>query len=775
MTTQATSSGTVLEAVVASLRARARYNRNEQVAPAAVLWPDRERQWGPLLPSLREQLPALLTLGSHDPQAGTGPAIWLRCVLARTLPGADWDEDEIPILYLPGISRQEFRAVESCPAFLQPLAELQYRGEFWHQLNGKDWTVYAFLKSGEGGLGLDVARDTQTQEALTRALQVLATTPIEQLRGRRLEASDFDALLSGDPVRDMLDWLNQPERMPADWGPERWDAFCARCQSDYSFHPHTDGELTAAEYLSERKPPHWDQVWARFAEAPTLYPNIPALLDRVIPQDLLAVETLPGRNRQAEDTLRQALEGLAQLAPHEAAQQLQKLEKEHGIRRQWVWAQLGQAPLARALAPLSRMACLCPTVPGFSSLDEAARSHTETGWQADAAVLDALHCVRQEADVQVVAAAIRSVYGQWLDESAQRLQKRVAQEGYPGPPAPDEIPSGTCVLFADGLRFDVGKRLAARLEERDLTVRVETRWTALPTVTATAKPALSPVAPQITGHPDEQEFQPVIAGTDKPSTATHFRTLLQENEWVVLDRNETGTPDKRAWTEYGALDRYGHDQGWKLAWRIAEELDGLVDRIVALLEAGWEQVRVQTDHGWLLYPGGLPKQEMPAYLTESRWGRCARLKEQSYYAGSAVAWHWCNEVRVALARGISVFYAGSEYAHGGLSVQECLVPVLTVTADSSPSQSSLEEPVWRGLRCRVSVTQAEPGMRADLRTKPADGASSVAGGGKALDAEGKASLLVEDDSYEGTAVSLVLVDTQERVVARLAATVGGEG
>ena len=52
---------------------------------------------------------------------------------------------------------------------LQPLVELQYRGEVWHQRNGRDWTVEAFLVS-EDGLDLDVARDTQTREAILRAI-----------------------------------------------------------------------------------------------------------------------------------------------------------------------------------------------------------------------------------------------------------------------------------------------------------------------------------------------------------------------------------------------------------------------------------------------------------------------------------------------------------------------------------------------------------------------------------------------------------------------------
>src|SRR5690348_5064564 len=77
---------TILDALVAALTAAGLYNKNDQAPPAALLWPDRERQWEPLLPLLRSRLP-LLTFdhGRFDPAARTGPAYYLRCLIARTL------------------------------------------------------------------------------------------------------------------------------------------------------------------------------------------------------------------------------------------------------------------------------------------------------------------------------------------------------------------------------------------------------------------------------------------------------------------------------------------------------------------------------------------------------------------------------------------------------------------------------------------------------------------------------------------------------------------
>jgi hypothetical protein len=81
-----------------------------QDSPAAILWPDKERQWEAIAPLLRDVLPQFLVLGDYEPTTRQGPAIWLKCMIARTLPEADWPEDAVPVIYLPGVSRQELRA-----------------------------------------------------------------------------------------------------------------------------------------------------------------------------------------------------------------------------------------------------------------------------------------------------------------------------------------------------------------------------------------------------------------------------------------------------------------------------------------------------------------------------------------------------------------------------------------------------------------------------------------------------------------------------------------
>jgi hypothetical protein len=42
-----------LDTLEQSLLRAGQYNKNDQCPPAAILWPDKERQWEPLLPALR--------------------------------------------------------------------------------------------------------------------------------------------------------------------------------------------------------------------------------------------------------------------------------------------------------------------------------------------------------------------------------------------------------------------------------------------------------------------------------------------------------------------------------------------------------------------------------------------------------------------------------------------------------------------------------------------------------------------------------------------------
>ena len=776
------SAATVATALAGALQSGAKGNSHTAAPYAAVLWPDKELQWQAALPALRQLIPGLCQLGSYDLEARTGPAIWLKCAIAGVL--SDVQLQGTPVVYLPGVSRAELRAIESCPRDLQPLAELQYRGVFWSQSNGKDWTVSSFLTPKAGGLGFDVALDKATQEALAQVLAagVLLDRPLDELQGRQINAEWLLSLLAPNPTRDLLLWMNAPQVTQTDWGTVRWDVFCNRARSDFGFDPVSDGPLVAAEKLARREG-KWAAVAELYRDSYTSFPAVLTLLCNLQPPQLGLFPGMdqlagyPQANEQGEAKLRYALSACAAMDAAQARTAIAAAENEHGLRRSWVWSQMGQSPLVLALEHLARLAELSAAAPIGGTPSELAASYQQSGWRVDDAATHAMGAVHRKADTDAVGTAVRAVYLPWLEEAAKRLQDAVKKVGRlpalhtASHASADE--SGTCTVFVDGLRYDVAQRLCGKLDALG-TATLAARWTSMPSVTASGKAWCSPVAGLVFGTAEDVEFEPRVAADSKPLSGHNFRKLLTDNGVQPLDKHETGDPSGRAWAESGDLDHYGHEHGVRLARDVDAQLAAVVERVQELRDAGWQRVRIVTDHGWLLVPGGLPKTDLPKHQAETRWGRCAVLKDTAHGTPLTFGWDWCKDVQVAYAPGVSSFIAGADYAHGGLSLQECLVPVLdlVVAAPVAAVPVAIKAVTWKGLRCVVEVESTSTGLTVDVRTKPALATSSLVASVKPLEG-GKASVAVADDDNLGAAAMVVILAADGQVLQKQATTVGG--
>jgi hypothetical protein len=777
---------TAFDALIDAISRAAVFNKDEVIPPAAILWPDEKREWERLVPRLCLALPQFFILGPYDPAGRSGPALWLRCVLAGKVAGVAPPAGTVPIIYLPGVGRATLRATEDCPPELKPLAELQYRGVIWSQANAKDWTVAAFLQAEKGGLNLTIARDQATGTSLRRALEKLADAPLADLQAKsaagELNGHYFDSLVSDDLVDDLLSWMSHPKQARGYWEPGRWETLCSRCLADYGFDPSRDGELVGAEKLGTQPKAAWRTAWKRYAAAPARYPGLEALLRKARPSSKGSLfihpeESWPQDNEAEEAELRKELLELASVPAAVARRSMIALEQKHGPRRGWVWARLNQSPLASAIQHLATIASVTATPMTGATLADMVKAYTQGGWKADATVLDALAGVVRPADQEAVNAAIAHVYQPWLRDAAELFQERVRADPLPGREKArlDAVPPGACLLFADGLRYDVGQKLLTMLAGRAGEVQPSHHFVALPSVTPTAKPAVSPVAGKITGTIAGEEFRPCLAQDGKDLTPDRFRKLLADEGVQYLAGHDTGEPDGKAWTEFGNLDKTGHDEGCGLARRIPELLARLVQRVESLLEAGWKEVRVVTDHGWLLMPGGLPKCDLPKFLTATRWRRCAVVKPSATVDLACFSWFWADDVRIACPPGIDCFLAGEEYNHGGLSLQECVVPQFIIRPGSSAGVSAkIESFKWAGLRCRIKVTGDHDGCTVDLRDKAADPATSLADAVKAVGKDGVASVVVkpEHDTRAGTATTLVLLDHAGNVVDKAPVTVG---
>ena len=762
---------TLLDAIRDRIVAALAYDHNAVEAPVVLLWPDKERHFESVMAALAD-LP-VLTLGSYEPGSMQGSAYWVRCAIAGTidveLPAGT------PIVYLPGVGRDDLRAVEECPAELAPLAELQYRGQWFAHPNGRDWSPRSLLTNRERGLGLAVADDAATTQALTSAFGGLLALPLRRLASQHIDAGFLHAMLNPDPVARLLEWLDDPSGFRSRIDDAKWEAFVAQCKTTYDLDPERDGEVTAGRKLGERSGA-WEQVWLRFTEAPERYAGVEEQLRKGKPVDQLfagPAGAWPQDNEDAEDQLRTALDKLADASSSSAREAIAKLWHEHQDRRQWVWAKLDRSPLVFAFEHLQRLAELTGTGPA-QTVDELRDAYARIGWQADSAFLAALEGTATADDRRAVAGAGLAVYRPWLDAHARALQDAIgplvnAGNYHVGPEAATD--PGTVTVFVDGLRLDLAHRLADRLGSFDTELR--TYLAAIPTVTDTAKPVLTPVpdGALVAG----KDLSPARASSGAKTTSTVLRGYMSDRGGQTLSAIETGDPSGWAWTEAGTIDSRGHQFQSAIVDDLDRELDDIAKRVKLLLDAGWSRVEVVTDHGWLLVPGSMERVDLPAATVEVKKGRCARLKDGADVSVPTAPWHWDSNVRIALAPGISCFEAGKEYEHGGVSLQECVVPRLIVRSRSEKVRTggaAITKVKWLGLMCRMEYENVASGVTVDIRALPADATTSVAATVKETTAAGKQSVHVPDEELEGERAYLVLVGAHGTILAQREVTIG---
>lgn len=675
----------VIDYLINSIRRQTHPSDLFGLAPTAVLWTDKDCVWQSAMPLIKAAMPELYELGDYEPQQRRGPAVWLKCVtagLAGSVP-----EGRVPVLYLPGISRRELRAVEDCPTHLVSLAELQYRSRWWATPNNnRDWSINAFLSNKMIGLELDVAKDSATQERLLQVLEPLLEADAASLKNKRITSAVLGGLVVEDPIRDLLHWLDSPS-IVNEWAPMRVQLLEQYCLDTYGLSAE---EANIGEFLShlcEQPKPAWEALWSRFEDMASLLPGLLAKLESVEPLALpLRSECFLSLVIKDEKTLEKSFVQFAGQSDLEVDDGITRLAQEHASRRDTLWLRLGYTPYTQALLHMATLVEKKNKPLGGPNCDVMASAYERNFWQLDRAALKAMACAQHDSQREVIAGVLSIIYTPWLTHTAERFQALVKSGGYPNAPgaSPQERAlnneyksESQVVFFVDGLRFDVAHDLVEVLD-KTYGVELSAHWSALPSVTATAKAAITPVSSCLEGDLDGHGFVPGVKENGSEFSSGQFRKLLKEAGWQYLDGVETGDPAGRAWVQTGDLDKTGHKEQRRLPSRIDDILDEVKSRIDGLKQAGWQHIRVVTDHGWLWVPDKLPKAEIAKLATVDKNPRCAVLNHGAPTEHLTSPWYWNENVSIAFAPGISAFRAGLYYEHGGISLQECLTPVIDI-------------------------------------------------------------------------------------------------
>jgi hypothetical protein len=767
----------IYDKVVQALKQAESHNSNVMIKPEVILWPDPENQWVDIIDVLQESIPHLLIYGNFEPTKKQGPAIWLKCMIAKVLPEANWDAEAIPIIYLPGVAKSDLRNVENAVFNFQPLLEYQYTGTLFIQENGREWSILAFVENPINGLGIKVAKDSATKDALRKTLPTIFQDREVLANKSIIDANYLNNQLFPDIIPTILKWMCKGDAFFQNMGASKKEIFINLCKSQYEFEPdHKNIKAIAAKLGSQKN--SWKYVWQFYATAPHKYLEIEDLLRLAKPADLgagffaLPDDSWPQVNEEKEEALAQALTKAAKQDAAKALTILQDQEKEHGVRRTWVWFELGKSPLASALHHLVQMATKATETYSSSSIEAVKNYYTSSGYMIDQYMRKALASVKTEKDKTTVKSIIQLFYKPWLENITKKFQKLVEQDASIFTSQKAVAETETFVLFVDAFRYELAEEFCKRLAKYKFKISLQADWSAIPSLTPTAKPNVSPVATAVSIQSGITEFRPKLQnGKDLLTPA--FREALKAADFKLVTNANDIQDEGKYWQEIGDIDTKGHDEQAEMVKRIEELFDLVQEALDVAFEKGIKRIKIVTDHGWLLLPGGLPKTQLNVGLAETRWGRCALIKEGATSDLLHLPWRWNPSIFIAYAPGISFFKVNEEYAHGGISIHECLVPTLLIENTNVLNfDAEVKVVKWVNLICTIQTSDVPEDYSVDIRTKYSDAKTSIVLS-KSKTLKGNSATLMVDDAAESQAATIVLLDENERILDKKPTTVGG--
>ncbi len=266
-------------------------------------------------------------------------------------------------------------------------------------------------------------------------------------------------------------------------------------------------------------------------------------------------------------------------------------------------------------------------------------------------------------------------------------------------------------FLVDALRYELAFELQRALQA-DFTVAVEPACAQLPTKTESGMAALLPrAAGRLAVAAKDGALAVSLGGADVSSAARRDALLAAEFgdrcQVMGLDELVAMSPRKKlrdnvrlVVVRTRELDAAGEQSPELLSASIALLLSGLQKGIHKLRQLRVERFVIAADHGFYFFPSLRPGDSVARpsgdwVVQKDRFllGHGAASPATARFAAREVGIPTDQEHYV-VPRGLAAFQAGIQYFHGGLSLQEGLIPVVTVGvragAAKKPPKMALE-------------------------------------------------------------------------------------
>ncbi len=388
-----------------------------------------------------------------------------------------------------------------------------------------------------------------------------------------------------------------------------------------------------------------------------------------------------------------------------------------GSRRRGAWevvlaaAQLGQAlaDAGPALAADSLPAALRRYQEAGAEADLTHRVFEERWLRANDARLDQ----REELLQQVLS--MRRLWHTWADTWARDFSALCRDKGFLPPPALQqrtlfdevlrplaEAPGTTIYFMVDALRYEMAEALRRELgEPQATTIELHARYAELPTITAVGMNALTPVS-------NRGRLRPVILdGAIKGISQGEYQVL----SWPERQRSIRERLGSRAcpkWTLDEVMERditrlrNGVQQADLVIVQVGtidnagEKGHGLLvfEQVLQKLRAAWNLLReagarrfvFTSDHGFLLLDDGLRQaqshgRKIDPWRRHALSGDAADNVDEVRVPLAELDYEGVGSLQLMMPAGTAVFDVGRRslsFVHGGGSLQERVIPVLTI-------------------------------------------------------------------------------------------------
>lgn len=276
-----------------------------------------------------------------------------------------------------------------------------------------------------------------------------------------------------------------------------------------------------------------------------------------------------------------------------------------------------------------------------------------------------------------------------------------------------EQPRPVAYFLVDSLRYEMGVELVGRLP-KSAEVRIQPGIAALPSLTPIGMGALQPGASASFNVVDEagkfgakieESFLPDLAARRKFATA-RIPHLVDVTVGDVLTLSKAKLVAQVSSAQVVIVRSQEIDLAGEagLAHQARQVMDSVIDEIVRavrrLTEAGIEHAVITADHGHLFLHDDLDESmrvESPGGATIGIHRRCWIGRGGATPPGcvrlSAADLGYASDLEFVFPRGAGVFKAGGDlgYHHGGLSLQEIVIPMITVYSTPIPGRTSKPE------------------------------------------------------------------------------------